>query len=71
MPDTNEGFAEVWAWHWFFRHARQGKKYRKTYEACLDTLLATGDPGQAFAVWDGTDFEAVQAAFKKWGTSLK
>ena len=71
VPDTNAGFAEVWAWHWFCRHAKQGKKYRKTYEDCLATLLETGDPEKAHAVWDGTDFEKMHADFKKWGESIK
>jgi len=60
----------VWGWHWFFRHAKQGKKYRKTYEECLETLRETGDPAKAQAVWDGTDFEKMFEDFKKWGDSL-
>jgi hypothetical protein len=32
----------LWGWHSFFRHAKQGKKYRKAYESCLKTLQATG-----------------------------
>lgn len=70
VPDTNRGFAEVWGWHWFFRHAKQGKKYRKAYEDCLETLLATGDPAKAEAAWEGTDFEKMFEDFKKWGDSL-
>ena len=70
VPDMNVGFMELYAWHWFFRHAKQGKKYRKTYEQCLETLRATGDPAAAHAVWEGTDFAGMFDDFKKWGDSL-
>jgi hypothetical protein len=71
VPDSSRGFTEVWAWHWFFRHAKQGKKYRKMYDASLDALLETGDPAKAEAAFEGADFEKMFEDFKKWGESIK
>ncbi len=71
VPDMDAGFQELWAYHWFLRHAKQGKKYRKTYELCIATLRETGDPAAAHAVWDGTDFGKMLEDLKAWGKSLK
>ena len=64
VPDINKAQAELYGWHWFFRHSKQGKKWRKTYESYLQTLRDTGDPAAAEAVWEGTDFGAMRDAFK-------
>jgi len=66
IPDVEGAYDELWAWHFFFRHASGAKKYRKAYDASLDALRATGDALAARKAWDGTDFEALTKDFKDW-----
>ena len=70
IPDVFFAGDELYAWHWFFRHAKQGKPWRKPYDSYMDILRVTGDPDAADAAWEGTDFEEMRDAFKKWGRTL-
>ena len=70
VPDGAKAQTELYGWHWFFRHAKQGKKWRKNYESSLEILRDTGDPAQARAAWEGVDFTAMRDAFNNWGKSL-
>ncbi len=70
IPDRFLAGDELYAWHWFFRHAKQGKPWRKSYEGYMNVLRETGNPDAADAAWEGADFEEMRDAFKAWGKSL-
>ncbi len=62
---SGEGTQILWAYHWWLRHGRGSKKYRKPYFASLQALRASGSPDQAHAAWGDVDFEAMHADFLK------
>ncbi len=71
VPNAQEAQDELYAWVWFFRHAKQGKRYAGAFDAYVSTLRDTGDPLVAAAKWEGTDFAAMLEDFKRWGESEK
>ena len=69
--DKENSGLELWAWHWFLIHGKAPKAGRKAYESYIATLRKTGDVAAAQKHWEGVDFAALHAAFKKFGEKWK
>ena len=71
VTDGKQGVNELFAWHFFFRHGKDAKKYRKPYDAYFDTLRATGDPAEARKAFDGVNFDEMLQDFREWAGEWK
>ena len=57
---------EVWAWHWYFGDAAAQEDGKRRYREYMRILAETGDAQDARAVWEGTDWAALDTAFETW-----
>jgi len=71
IVDADQGANELFAWHTYFRTGRGVKKYKKQYDAYLQTLRDTGDPAAARKSFDGANFDEMLQDFKAWATDWK
>jgi hypothetical protein len=71
IVDTDQGANELFAWHAYFRTGRGVKKYKKQYDAYLQTLRDTGDPAAARKSFDGANFDEMLQDFKAWAADWK
>jgi hypothetical protein len=71
IKDDKQGSFELLGWHAYFRIGRGSKKFRKNYDAYLQSLRDTGDPAAARKAFDGVNMDELLQDFKAWGNDWK
>jgi hypothetical protein len=71
IVDIDQGANELYAWHAYFRTGRGAKKYKKQYDAYIQTLRDSGDPAAARKAFDGANFDEMLTDFKGWAAEWK
>jgi hypothetical protein len=71
IVDIDQGSLELFAWQTYFRTGRGVKKYKKQYDAYIQTLHDTGDPAAARKSFDGANFDEMLSDFKAWAAEWK
>jgi hypothetical protein len=71
VTDMDQASLELFGWHTYFRTGRGAKKFKKQYDAYIQSLRDTGDPAAARKAFDGVNFADMLADFKSWAADWK
>jgi hypothetical protein len=71
VTDMEQASLELCGWHAYFRVGKGAKKYKKQYDAYLQSLRDSGDPAAARKAFDGVNFADMLAEFKSWVADWK
>jgi hypothetical protein len=71
VTDAEQAALELFAWHSYFRVGKGAKKFKKQYDACLQSLRDTGDPAAAKKAFGEANFTEMLAEFKSWVADWK